>query len=123
MPQPHGSSRLARTLGERLDPFFGETTDAVIARLAARWPDSGLRARVAVGQEIQTGQKQQHGSAGIPTTGRTGITEDGPGRKRPSLTPGGFGAAVDVFSGARPPKSDVPGLQFGALKPNAPRQV
>jgi hypothetical protein len=47
-------------LGGRLSPFFGdgETSDAVIARLAARWPSHGLRARAAVGQKIQTGQKR-----------------------------------------------------------------
>jgi hypothetical protein len=52
-------------LGERLSPFFGdgETPDAVIARLAARWPGYGLRARVAVGQKIQTRQKRQRGEA------------------------------------------------------------
>jgi hypothetical protein len=32
------------------------------------------------------------------------MTEHGPGRKRPSLTPDGFSAAVDLFSCARPQK-------------------
>jgi hypothetical protein len=75
-------------LGGRLRPFFGdgETPDAVIAQLAGRRPGYGLRARVAVGQKIQTGQKRQRGSARVPTTGRTGITEDEPGGERPSLT-------------------------------------
>jgi hypothetical protein len=93
-------------LGERLSPFFGdgETPDAVIARLAARWPGYGLRARVAVGQKIQTRQKRQRGSARVPTTGRTGMTENGPGKERPSLTLGGFSAAVDLFSRSRVPK-------------------
>jgi hypothetical protein len=49
---------------ERLSFFIGdgETPDAVIARLATHWPGYGLRACVAVGQKIQTGQKRQRGS-------------------------------------------------------------